>query len=116
MCIGTPINSQMNPNLKKFINFFHSIKKHLNSRQTLIIRSSIYPGTCYKIQKFLGKKFKNISYCPERVVQGKSISELPKLPQIVSGLSENSINRSKVLFKLICNRDAMIGIKLNIKI
>ena len=46
------------------------------------------------------KGFKNISYCPERVVQGKSIEELPKLPQIVSGYSKKSILVSKNLFKL----------------
>ena len=37
-------------------------------------------------------------------MQGKSITELPKLPQIVSGVSKNSINQSKKLFKLICKR------------
>jgi len=35
-------------------------------------------------------------------VQGKSLSELPNLPQIVSGISKKSINKSKKLFKLIC--------------
>ena len=104
ICIGTPIDKNLDPKLKNFLNFFKSLKNHINKSQIIIIRSSIYPGTCLKVQKLLGKKFKNISYCPERVVQGKSISELPKLPQIVSGLSENSINRSKVLFKLICNK------------
>ena len=83
---------------------FREVKKYLNPNKLLVIRSSIYPGTCLKIQKFLGKKFKNISYCPERVVQGKSISELPKLPQIVSGISKKSINQSKALFKLICRK------------
>jgi UDP-N-acetyl-D-mannosaminuronic acid dehydrogenase len=52
----------------------------------------------------LGKEYTNISYCPERVVQGKSISELPKLPQIISGISNKSINESKKLFKLICKK------------
>ena len=103
ICIGTPVKNSK-PNLKFFFKMFKEVKPYLDTSKLIIIRSSIYPGTCLKVQKLLGKKFKNISYCPERVVQGKSISELPKLPQIVSGLSENSINRSKVLFKLICNK------------
>ena len=103
ICIGTPVKNSK-PDLVLFFKMFKEIKKYLNPKNLLVIRSSIYPGTCLKIQKFLGKKFQNISYCPERVVQGKSITELPKLPQIVSGVSKNSINQSKKLFKLICKR------------
>ena len=29
ICIGTPVNKQLNPNLKNFINFFHQLKKFL---------------------------------------------------------------------------------------
>ena len=103
ICIGTPVKNSK-PDLVLFFKMFKEIKKHLNPKNLLVIRSSIYTGTFLKIQKFLGKKFQNISYCPERVVQGKSITELPKLPQIVSGVSKNSINQSKKLFKLICKR------------
>ena len=60
---------------------FREVKQFLNHKNLLVIRSSIYPGTCLKIQKYLGPKFNNISYCPERVVQGKSIVELPKFPK-----------------------------------
>ena len=103
VCIGTPVKNSK-PDLVFFFKMFREIKKYLKPSMLLVIRSSIYPGTCLKIQNFLGKQFKNISYCPERVVQGKSISELPKLPQIISGVSKKSINQSKKLFKLICRQ------------
>ena len=103
VCIGTPVKNSK-PDLAFFFKMFKEIKKNLNPNQLLIIRSSIYPGTCLDIAKFLGNKIKDISYCPERVVQGKSIEELPKLPQIVSGLTKNSINKSKIFFGKICNK------------
>ena len=103
ICIGTPVKNSK-PDLINFFKMFRDIKNELNPKNLLVIRSSIYPGTVKKISKILGKNFKNISYCPERVVQGKSISELPKLPQIISGASEKSINDSKKLFKLICKK------------
>ena len=103
ICIGTPVKNSK-PDLINFFKMFRAIKNELNPKNLLVIRSSIYPGTVKKISKILGKNFKNISYCPERVVQGKSISELPKLPQIISGVSEKSINDSKKLFKLICKK------------
>ena len=104
VCIGTPINDQLNPNLRDFISFFHHLKKFLKKNQIVIIRSSIYPGICSKVYKIIKKKCKNLSYCPERIVQGKSISELPKLPQLVSGKSEKAILESGKLFKKICKK------------
>ena len=103
VCIGTPVKNSK-PDLVFFFKMFKEVKNYLDPNKLLVIRSSIYPGTCFQIQKFLGKKFNNISYCPERVVQGKSISELPKLPQIVSGLSPKSIKQSKNLFSIICKK------------
>ena len=104
VCIGTPIKNNLKPNFKYFFQLFRELKNYLNKNQVIIIRSSIYPGSCEKIVKILGKKFKHISYCPERVVQGLAIEELPRLPQVISGLSNKSISVSKKLFKLICRK------------
>ena len=59
ICIGTPINKQLNPSLRNFTNFFYQLKKLLNKDQIVIIRSSIYPGICDKIYKIISKKCKN---------------------------------------------------------
>tara|TARA_B100000787_G_C16198135_1_gene302543 strand:+ start:1695 stop:2873 length:1179 start_codon:yes stop_codon:yes gene_type:complete len=104
ICIGTPITNQLNPNLKPFLNFFHNLKTKIKKDQIIIIRSSIYPGICEKVYKIIEKKCKNLSYCPERIVQGKSIVELPKLPQLVSGKSKKAILESGKLFKTICKK------------
>ena len=104
VCIGTPINKKLNPSLRNFINFFYQLKKFLKKNQIVIIRSSIYPGICDKIYKIISNKCKNLSYCPERIVQGKSIVELPKLPQLVSGKSKKAIVESGRLFKKVCKK------------
>ena len=104
VCIGTPINKQLNPSLRSFINFFYQLKKFLKRDQIVIIRSSIYPGICDKVYKIIESKCKNLSYCPERIVQGKSITELPKLPQLVSGKSKKAIVESGRLFRKVCKK------------
>ena len=104
VCIGTPINSKFNPNLKSFVNFFYQLKKFLKKDQIVIIRSSIYPGICNKIYKIIKNKCRNLSYCPERIVQGKAISELPKLPQLVSGKNRKAIQESSKLFRKVCKK------------
>ena len=73
VCIGTPVNNKFNPNLKNFINFFYGLKKYLNSNHIIIIRSSIYPGICNKVFNIIKNRCKNLSYCPERIAQGKSL-------------------------------------------
>ncbi len=104
VCIGTPIDSSLNPEIKNFLNFFNSIKKYLKKDQIIIIRSSVYPGICEKVYKMIKTKNKNLSYCPERIVQGKSIKELPNISQLVSGKNTKSILESSKLFKTICKK------------
>lgn len=102
--IGTPVDKRYKPELKAFLNLFHFLKKIVNQNQTIIIRSSVYPGITDKIKKILKGRNENISYCPERILQGKAIEELPKLPQIISGYNKRSIEISKRLFNSISNK------------
>lgn len=104
VCIGTPINNKFKPNLKNFFNFFYHLRKHLNKNHVIIIRSSIYPGVCNKVFKIVKKHCKNLSYCPERIAQGKSLIELPKLSQIVSGKNNKAKIESGKIFKKICKK------------
>ena len=102
ICIGTPIKKNLKPELKNFFKFFKSIKKYLTKDQEIIVRSSVYIGSIEKIKKILN--FNNIVYCPERIVQGLSLEELPKLPQIISGFNAKSIKNASYLFKKICKK------------
>ena len=104
VCIGTPIDSKLNPDTKNFIKFFKTLKKFINKDQIRVIRSSVYPGICEKVYKIIKTKNKNLSYCPERIVQGQSIKELPNISQLVSGKNEKSISESISLFKTICKK------------
>ena len=97
--LGTDLDKKGNPEIKNFLKIINIIKKSLTKNQTIIVRSSVYPGTCEKILKII--KNRNIAYCPERIKQGYSIKELKKLPQIVSGFSKNAIDNASTLFKKI---------------
>ena len=80
------------------------LKKYLKKDHQIIIRSSVYPGICEKVYEIIKDKNKNLSYCPERIVQGKSIKELPNISQLVSGKNNKSIQESANLFKKICKK------------
>jgi UDP-N-acetyl-D-mannosaminuronic acid dehydrogenase len=102
--IGTPIDSSLKPKLKEFLKLFKNLKKYINKKQIIIIRSSIYPGTFIKIRKILNPKNDNIFYCPERIVQGKSLIELPKLPQIISGINLKEYKNTSKIFSDISSK------------
>lgn len=104
ICIGTPVNKKLKPETRNFLTFFKNLKKQLSNKHLVIIRSSVYPGISDEVFKICKNKTKNVSYCPERIVQGKSLIELPKLPQIVSGFTQKSINDSKKLFEIISKK------------
>tara|TARA_Y100000741_G_scaffold364691_1_gene356554 strand:- start:1320 stop:2489 length:1170 start_codon:yes stop_codon:yes gene_type:complete len=104
ICIGTPVNSKLKPNLKVFFNLIFKLKKYVKKNQLIIVRSSVYPGTIEKIKKILKPKNKNIVYCPERIVQSKSLIELPKLPQIIACDKEKVFIETKKLFKKITEK------------
>ena len=102
LAIGTPVDEYLNPKTRQFLEFFDTILKYLNPKQTIIIRSTVYPHTCQQILNKLGKeKGWKISYCPERIVQGHSIRELKELPQVVAGLSDEAVEEASKLFSLI---------------
>src|SRR5436309_14701570 len=44
----------------------------------------------------------DLAYCPERIVQGKSLVELEHLPQLVGGATPRAAERAAALFSLIC--------------
>lgn len=97
--LGTPVNKKGKPNLKNFFKIIKKTKKYIDDSQNIIIRSSVFPGTLKKIKKILNTE--KINYCPERILQGESIYELNKLPQIVSGFDKNSIKEVAKIFKKI---------------
>ena len=109
ICIGTPISNNLKPDLKNFYKLINELKNYLKKDQYIIIRSSVLPGTAQKVCNILQAICKNISYCPERIVEGNSLIELAMIPQIISGSNKNTIQQNKNLFSkitkkiIICN-------------
>ena len=112
ICIGTPIDEYLNPKTSLFLKSLDPYFKYFSNKQNIIIRSSVYPGICDIFYSKLKKiNITNLSYCPERIVQGKAISEINNLPQIISGYSNASIKLSNKLFKKICKYSLICDVR-----
>jgi UDP-N-acetyl-D-mannosaminuronic acid dehydrogenase len=103
IAVGTPVDEYLNPKLRALLDLMKILQAHLDSDQTIIIRSTVYPRTCRHVLRTLAKDGGqwHVAYCPERIAQGHAVRELNELPQIVSGYSEEAVNRASALFSLI---------------
>ncbi|MEM9296787.1 MAG: nucleotide sugar dehydrogenase [Bacteroidota bacterium] len=100
LTIGTPIDEFHNPVFSLLTNCVDKIIPYLNKDQVLILRSTVAPGTTHFLEQYLRKRDCEalLSFCPERVVQGKAIEEIRQLPQLVSGTSTEAFEKAKNLF------------------
>lgn len=101
--IGTPIDEFHNPELSLVQQCIDTLLPHLTDGQTIVLRSTIFPGVTDWVHQYLrnhGKRI-NVAFCPERVVQGYSIRELQTLPQIISGTTPEAEAAAAQLFGAI---------------
>jgi UDP-N-acetyl-D-mannosaminuronic acid dehydrogenase len=99
--IGTPIDAFHNPILSAVTDCVDQLIPHLTDDQTIILRSTVSPGSTELVQEHLrarGKQTK-VAFCPERVVQGHATRELQSLPQIISGMTPEAEEVAADLFE-----------------
>ena len=105
VCLGTPIDEFFNPKHKEFLLFFEKLKKFLRNEHHIIIRSTVYPGTTDFLNNFFLKHNKkiNITFYPERFVQGSALDEFKKYPQIIGSVDKKSEKEVKKFLKIFAN-------------
>jgi UDP-N-acetyl-D-mannosaminuronic acid dehydrogenase len=103
--IGTPVDEYLDPSVGEFDRALTQLLKQVRPGQLLILRSTVFPGMTDRLARQLeqaGRGDVDLAYCPERIVQGKSLIELEQLPQLVAGATERAAQRASALFRLIC--------------
>lgn len=106
--LGTPIDENMNPVFTQIESALETMKPYLKKGQLLVLRSTVSPGTTEYVSSILedttdlvvGKNF-YLAFCPERISEGRSIEEIPKITQIVGGLDKKSTRIAAELFHSI---------------
>lgn len=103
--VGTPLNNNK-PDMSFIFNVLKKLRKYISKSSSIILRSTVFPGTSRKVIRFLKKNKINckISYCPERVAQGKSLKEINSLTQIISSENKKEEKLIRKLFLKICEK------------
>ena len=114
LTLGTPVDENMNPSLTQIDNALEASKPYLKKDQLLILRSTVSPRTTAYVKSYINdlkglEVSKNffLAFCPERIAEGKSLTELSQIPQIVGGVDKKSEQKAAAFFK-------NLGIEVNI--
>lgn len=101
--VGTPIDEFHNPSFSILTRCLDGLLPHLREDHLIVLRSTVAPGAVDYIEAYLRRHGVRslLAFCPERVVQGRGIEEIQALPQLVSGTSQEALDRAKELFSAI---------------
>lgn len=108
--VGTPLGSSFDPDTRDIISAMDSIYPYLKDEHLIILKSTVPPFTTENVVKpTLDKKGVNyyLSFCPERLAEGKAIAEFESIPVVVGGIDERSTYLSAKFWRKVLNIDTI---------
>src|SRR5262252_1068833 len=98
--VGTPVDEHLNPDQQAVPRALAGCAGFLRDGQLLVLRSTVFPGVTALVEKMLAKlgRQMDVAFCPERIAEGKAMTELFELPQIVSSRTPAGTKRASALF------------------
>jgi UDP-N-acetyl-D-mannosaminuronic acid dehydrogenase len=106
--LGTPVDDFNNPIFLPVENLLRQALPHMKAGQLLVLRSTVAPGATEHLGRLIERttdlrigRDLFLAFCPERIAEGKSFSELPEVPQIVGGIDAASSTRAAEFFRLV---------------
>jgi UDP-N-acetyl-D-mannosaminuronic acid dehydrogenase len=104
--IGTPVDEHLNPDQNAIPKALGGCASYLHDGQLLILRSTVFPGVTALVEKMvagLGLQME-VAFCPERIAEGKAMTELFELPQIISARTPTGTERASRLFGMLTDK------------
>jgi UDP-N-acetyl-D-mannosaminuronic acid dehydrogenase len=109
--IGTPVDEHLNPSFHSMDVFFRETLGQLSRGQVIVLRSTVFPGTTQRLQRIIKRRNAQVEvvFCCERILEGKALTELYTLPQIIAGFDEKAIEEVSALFRLLTPEIVVTG-------
>lgn len=101
--VGTPVDEHLNPVPQAVPRAVAALAEHLRDGQLLVLRSTLYPGVTAMVERLVAELGKDVdvAFCPERIAEGKAMTELFELPQLVAARTDRAMERSSKLFRAL---------------
>lgn len=99
--VGTPVDEHLNPDLGAVPRALDRCAEHLRDGQLIVLRSTVHPGVTALTERQLAARglAVDVAFCPERIAEGRALTELFGLPQIVAGRTVQATQRAEKLFR-----------------
>jgi UDP-N-acetyl-D-mannosaminuronic acid dehydrogenase len=102
--VGTPLDAQGRSRMDMVQNAAREVADRMVDESLVVMRSTVKLGTTRKVVLPIlsaGDKPFDLAFCPERTLEGKALTELRQLPQVVGGLTSQAVVRASQLFQFI---------------
>ncbi len=102
--VGTPLSENGEARIDMISAVAKEVSRHLRDGDMVIMRSTVKIGATREIVvPLLDKSGVNyeLAFCPERTIEGKALSELRSIPQIVGGAEHRTTIRAAQLFQFL---------------
>nr|WP_308129011.1 nucleotide sugar dehydrogenase [Actinoplanes polyasparticus] len=101
--VGTPVDEHLNPDLGAVPRAIERGAEYLRDGQLIVLRSTVYPGVTALTERLLSGRGLDVdvAFCPERIAEGKAMTELFELPQIVAARTPQALERAEKLFRTL---------------
>lgn len=98
--IGTPVDEHLNPSFTLFDRVMGELAELLHDGQTLVLRSTVLPGTTERVRRMFEKRGirVEVAFCPERVAEGRALVEIRTLPQLIAAFTPEGMQNVRALF------------------
>jgi UDP-N-acetyl-D-mannosaminuronic acid dehydrogenase len=99
--VGTPVDGHLNPDLGAVPRAIERCAEHLRDGQLMILRSTVHPGVTALTERMLTERglSLDVAFCPERIAEGRAMTELFDLPQIVASRTQRAGDRAEKFFR-----------------
>lgn len=105
LTLGTPSFSHIEIDVSQIRDVLDQLLPHLRPGQTIILRSTIAPGTTEFVAGYLRKRRGlepgidiHVAHCPERIAEGRFLEEIYSFPGIIAGVTDACTDRAAELF------------------
>ena len=101
--IGTPVDEHLNPDPNSVVHAMSACIPYMNSNQLVILRSTVFPGVTERVKNLLAQSHltPDVTFCPERILEGHALKELHELPQIIGANDEKAADRASAVFETL---------------
>ena len=103
LVIGTPVDDHLNPDPNAVVAAIDECLPYMSQTKLLVLRSTVFPGVSARVQGLLRARglVCEVTFCPERIVEGQAMHELRHLPQIVGAWTSDAGDRATKLFETL---------------